>query len=60
MNNFDNLPLVLTPKDVSEILGMKKNAVYFLFNSKTFPSEQIGGKHVIPKYRFLRWLGIQN
>lgn len=55
--NAENLPKILTPKDVQEILGWQKDQVYNLFRSKSFPSERIGSKHIIPKARFLRWLG---
>jgi len=55
--DYDKLPLVLTPKDVQALLGWKKEKVYNLFKSKKFPSERIGGKHIIPKPRFLAWLG---
>lgn len=55
---YDDLPNVLTPKDVQRFLGWNKNQVYNLFRSKKFPSERIGGKYIIPKPRFLRWLGV--
>jgi hypothetical protein len=55
--DYDKLPMVLTPKDIQEFLGWQKEKVYNLFRSKKFPSERIGGKHIIPKPRFLAWLG---
>jgi hypothetical protein len=55
--NYNELPLVLTPSDIQKLLGWKKDQVYNLFRSKTFPSERIKGKHIIPKPRFLKWLG---
>jgi len=55
--DYDKLPVVLTPRDVKEILGWHIDQVYRLFRSKKFPSERIGGKHIIPKPRFLAWLG---
>lgn len=56
---YDELPLILTPSDVQKILNWKKDQVYNLFRSKAFPSERINGKHIIPKPRFLKWLGTQ-
>jgi len=50
--------MLLTPKDVSEILGLPLGQTYRLFNSKKFPSEKVNGKYIIPKPRFLHWLGI--
>jgi len=55
--DYDNLPMILAPKDVQEFLGWHIDRVYRLFKSKKFPSERIGGKHIIPKPRFLSWLG---
>ena|GEM_PF-1795803 len=57
MNNLDAYPMILTPAHVSKILNLPKNQTYNLFRSKSFPSERIGGKHIIPKPRFLNWLG---
>ena len=48
--------LVLTPKEVSAILGMGVNQVYGLFDSKGFPSIELNGKKVIEKEAFFEWL----
>jgi len=56
--DYDSLPMILTPKDVEIALNWKKDRVYALFRSKKFPSELVGNKHIIPKPRFLYWLGI--
>lgn len=58
--DYDKYPKILYPKHVQEILGWAKDQVYNLFRSKSFPSEKIGGKHIIPKARFLEWLGEDN
>jgi hypothetical protein len=55
--DLNELPEVLTPRDVEKFLGWKKDAVYSLFRSKSFPSEKVGSKYIIPKRRFLNWLG---
>lgn len=60
--DYEELPMILTPKDVQTALDLpdsKINQVYRLFQSKSFPSERVNGKHIIPKPRFLRWLGLQ-
>lgn len=56
---YKNLPVILTPKDVQDILCWSKDKVYRLFRSRTFPSEKVSGKYIIPKPRFLNWLGIK-
>lgn len=48
--------IVLTPKDVSAILGMGVNQVYGLFIAKGFPSIDLNGKKVIEKEAFFEWL----
>ena len=55
--NCEKYPVVLYPKHVQEILGWPKDQVYNLFRSRKFPSEKVGSKHIIPKGRFLEWLG---
>lgn len=58
--DHNSLPMILTPKDVQIALGMPDsqiNQVYRIFKSQKFPSEKIGGKYIIPKGRFLNWLG---
>lgn len=57
--DYEKIPMMLTPKDVAEILNLPQGQVYRLFNSKAFPSIKINNKHVIPKPRFLTWLGIE-
>ncbi|WP_244648308.1 helix-turn-helix domain-containing protein [Ruminiclostridium herbifermentans] len=57
----DELPMLLTPKDVKEYLDISHDQVYRLFRSKKFPAERSGkGKYIIPKPRFLKWLGVEN
>jgi hypothetical protein len=56
-SNHNNIPLILTPKDVGDLLGLPKDQVYRLFRSKSFPSERVNNKHIITKMRFLKWLG---
>ena len=61
--DFEKLPMILTPKDVQKALELddtQKDQVYRLFRSKKFPAEKIGGKYIIPKPRFLQWLGATN
>lgn len=55
--DYKGLPMILTPNDVMRVLDLSKNQSYNLFRSKKFPSERVGSKHIIPKARFLRWLG---
>lgn len=58
--DYSRYPIILKPKDVRDILGWRINDVYKLFRSKNFPSEKIGERYIIPKPRFLNWLGETN
>lgn len=58
MEDYNNLPMILTPKDVIEFLKMPQDQVYRLFNNKKFPSERINSKHIITRPKFLKWLGV--
>jgi predicted DNA-binding transcriptional regulator AlpA len=57
VEELKNMPMILTPKEVSKILGITQGQAYRLFNSKKFPSEKIQSKHFIPKPRFIQWMG---
>lgn len=58
--DYLHLPMILTPKDISLILGISLDRTYRLFRSKKFPGERVNGKYIIPKPRFLSWLGVEN
>ena len=40
---------VLTVKEIQEILGIGRNAVYELLKNGTLKSKKIGTKYIIPK-----------
>jgi excisionase family DNA binding protein len=59
-SKYADLPLTLTAQDVAKVLGLSINQTYRLFRSKDFPSLKVGAKYLIPKPRFLQWLGVDN
>jgi predicted DNA-binding transcriptional regulator AlpA len=56
INKIDDLPLVLTVKDVQEILGICRRNAYQLCNSNEFPSKKIGTRIIVCKESFINWL----
>jgi len=52
----DELPLMLTVKDVSEILGISLGKTYELCHSKKFPCVTVTKRMVIPKLAFVKWM----
>jgi len=55
-NEFVNLPTIINVETVSNILGISRAASYNLFASKGFPSITVGGRKMIIKSNFLKWL----
>lgn len=60
--NCSNLPLMLTPTDLSEILGISKNNAYVLVR-KNFLSEcpefivlKLGKQYRINRQSFIEWI----
>lgn len=47
---------VYTVEEIMEILGIGKNAVYALVNSKVFHFVKVGGHYRISKKSFNKWL----
>lgn len=45
---IEQLPVLLTPKDVMDILGVGKNTVYRLLNSGVLPAIRFGKSWKIP------------
>ena len=54
--NADELPLVLTPADISMVLGISRNTTYALIHSKSFPAFRVGKQYRVSRERFLIWL----
>lgn len=46
----------LSPKDISDILGMGKNKVYKLIMLNGFPKIKIGKRYYIPENEFKKYL----
>lgn len=45
-----------TVKELSEMLGCSRQAVYDLLKRNEFPSYVVGGKHIVSKRGFDKWL----
>ncbi|MED0736272.1 helix-turn-helix domain-containing protein [Aneurinibacillus thermoaerophilus] len=54
---IEDYPLVLTVKDICEILSISKPTAYELFKQKGFPTLQIPGRiRHVQRDAFFRWL----
>lgn len=57
VTNADALPMVLTPLEIGDVLGLSRNRVYELMHSEDFPAFKIGKRlYRIRKDKFLAWL----
>ena len=52
----EELPLVLTPAEISGLLLISKNTAYELLHSKDFPAFRIGKQYRVSRERFVAWL----
>lgn len=56
MVKFDNLPDVLTVKELKQALRIGTTKAYELTKLKGFPAIEIGGRILIPKKSLEKWL----
>lgn len=61
VTNPDALPMVLTPSDIANILGISRNKAYEYIHTPGFPMFKVGDKlYRISKKKFLAWLDEDN
>lgn len=54
--SIEQLPITLTAGDIQRILGISRAGAYNLLSSQGFPTLRIGGRIVVPKEQFIRWM----
>jgi len=54
--NWENLPCVLTVRDVRSILRLGQNATYELFHREDFPAIKVGRVFRVSKDALKKWL----
>ena len=54
--HYDELPLFLNSKTVSEVLGVSPSSAYELMHEPGFPVLRVGSRMVVPKEQFIRWV----
>ena len=57
--SYDQLPLMLTVPDVSQVLGISLAGTYELVRSDSFPAFRIGSRIIVPKDKFIAWINAQ-
>lgn len=56
VRNVEDLPLVLTPRDLQLLLGLSKNTIYSLLKSKNFPAFKVGKQYRVSQEAFANWM----
>jgi excisionase family DNA binding protein len=56
VREIQELPAVLTMKDIQDVLGICKPKAYELAHTRGFPVVKIGRTFRVPKAAFLLWL----
>ena len=54
--NYDDLPLMLSVPDLTEVLGISRAGAYELVKSDGFPALHIGNRILIPKEELIAWI----
>ena len=54
--NYDDLPLFLNARMVSQVLGVSPSSGYELMHEPDFPVLKVGSRMVVPKEKFIQWV----
>ena len=55
--DYDQLPLFLTAEMTAKLLGISLSSAYELMHEKDFPTLRVGSRMVVPKEKFIEWVG---
>ena len=53
---FQNLPNVVSPKEVQTYFGISRSTTYRIFHDATFPAFHIGNRLLVRRDELLGWL----
>ncbi len=56
IESFDELPQMFSVAQLSQVLSISRTAAYDLTKEDGFPSVKIGGRVLIHREKFLKWL----
>lgn len=57
--SFDELPLMLTVPDVSNVLGIGLAHAYEIVRRRDFPTITLGSRIIVPRDKFMMWIDAQ-
>ncbi len=53
---YEDLPLYLNAEIISKALGIAISSAYELLQEKDFPTFKVGGRKLVEKEKFRRWV----
>ena len=54
--SYDDLPLMLSVPELTDVLGISRASAYELVKRKDFPALHIGNRIMIPKEDLISWI----
>ena len=54
--NYDELPLLLSVKQLVDLMGVSDSTIYELIQETEFPSLRLGKRIVVPKEELRKWI----
>ncbi len=57
--SFDDLLLMLTVPDVSNVLGIGLAHAYEIVRRRDFPTITLGSRIIVPREKFMMWIDAQ-
>ena len=54
--SYESVPLFLSGADVSNLLGLSRTNVYYLFREKDFPAITIGKRKMVRREKLFAWI----
>ena len=54
--SYDELPLLLSVKQLVDLMGVSDSSIYELIQEDDFPSLRIGKRIVVPKEELRKWI----
>ncbi len=54
--SYDELPIVLSAKELAAALCISRSGAYGLLKSEGFPSINVGNRIMVSKTAFIKWL----
>ena len=55
-HQMEEVPMYLSAKEVVKVLGISRSNVYDIMRSIDFPLTVVGGRRMVQKERFFKWL----